>query len=57
MLRSVMPSLDAKYVAKPKLSVVDVFVAVSATRHGREPVYTFDNKLARQMPGCAELPA
>ena len=45
------------YVARPKLSVTDICVALKAARRGRAPLYTFDKKMLSQLPGCATPPA
>lgn len=46
-------TMDA-YLAHPKLSVADTYLSAQATASGNSPLYTFDQKLARQRPG-AEL--
>lgn len=43
-----------KYQAHPKLSLVDCLLESEASRSGKAPLYTFDKKLANQLPG-AEL--
>ena len=45
----------ADYLAHPKLSIADVFLAAEASHMGRLPFYTFDAKLARQVE-AAEQP-
>ena len=44
----------AAYQAHPKLSIIDCFLSAQASHSGRVPLYTFDQKLAKQMP-AAEL--
>lgn len=44
------------WVEHPKLSVVDVYLAVKAQDHGIEPVYTFDAKMVNQLAGAAAVP-
>ena len=40
----------AAYVMHPKLSFTDCYLAYKAEDFGRTPLYTFDQKLARQLP-------
>ena len=42
------------YLAYPKLSIADTYLAALATASGRLPLYTFDRKLANQL-GAAQL--
>lgn len=44
------------YLAHPKVSVTDAFLAAQARSEKALPLYTFDRKLASQLAG-AELPA
>jgi len=43
------------YQSHPKLSIVDTFLAAQSRQSGRVPLYTFDQKLAKQLP-VANLP-
>ncbi|MCL2787376.1 MAG: PIN domain-containing protein [Micrococcales bacterium] len=45
----------AAYHSHPKLSMANTFLAAQSRRSGRVPLYTFDQKLANQLP-VAELP-
>ncbi|MCL2594603.1 MAG: PIN domain-containing protein [Promicromonosporaceae bacterium] len=45
----------ADYESHPKLSAADTFLAAAADRAGRVPLYTFDQKLAKQNR-VAQLP-
>lgn len=47
-------SVSADYLAHPKLSVADVYLAHRAAARQATPLYTFDRKLASQLAG-AEL--
>lgn len=38
------------YLAHPKLSIADTFLTAQARAHHRTPLYTFDRKLANQLP-------
>ncbi|MDR1712457.1 MAG: PIN domain-containing protein [Propionibacteriaceae bacterium] len=44
------------YRAHPKLAVADIYFALLARRQGRTPLYTFDRKMAAQLPDCAIPP-
>jgi predicted nucleic-acid-binding protein len=39
----------------PKLSFIDCYLSCYARRTGTQPLYTFDQKLARQLPGVTLL--
>lgn len=43
-------TVSADYVVHPKLSVADVYGAHRAVQRGATPLYTFDRKLASQLP-------
>jgi predicted nucleic-acid-binding protein len=43
------------YTEHPKLSFVDCYLEVLARRTGTEPLLTFDQKLAKQLPGAQLL--
>jgi predicted nucleic-acid-binding protein len=43
------------YRIHPKLSFIDCYLSVLARRTGAEPLYTFDQKLAKQLPGVTLL--
>lgn len=45
----------AMYVAHPKLSFDDCYLAEEATKHQREPLWTFDHKLAVQSGAAKEV--
>jgi predicted nucleic-acid-binding protein len=45
------------YRAHPKLSFIDCYLAVLARQSGAGPLLTFDQKLARQLPGLTLLKA
>ncbi|MDR0593535.1 MAG: PIN domain-containing protein [Bifidobacteriaceae bacterium] len=55
--RELWGELSDVYLALPKLSAADIYLVLDARRRGREPVYTFDRKLAAQLPGAAPVPA
>ena len=40
------------YLAHPKLSIVDCYLATKMEDSGRTPFWTFDEKLAKQMPAA-----
>jgi predicted nucleic-acid-binding protein len=44
------------WVAHPKLSVVDVYLAHRANAEGNGPLYTFDARMVRQLQGTAAPP-
>lgn len=44
------------YVARPKLSVADICISIKALRRNQTPLYTFDQKMISQLPGCAPPP-
>jgi len=50
-----VPVLDT-WVSHPKLSVVDVYLALKSKANGRAPLYTFDEKLANQVPSAQLVP-
>ncbi|MDR0849711.1 MAG: PIN domain-containing protein [Propionibacteriaceae bacterium] len=54
--RSLWEEVMAIYVERPKLSVADIYVAVKAARRNQTPLYTFDQKMINQLPGCAPPP-
>jgi predicted nucleic acid-binding protein len=43
------------YIACTKLSVVDCYLSVAATHTKNTPLFTFDEKLAKQAPGTKLL--
>jgi len=43
------------YTGHPKLSFVDCYLEVLARRTGNTPLWTFDEKLANQLPGTKLL--
>jgi predicted nucleic-acid-binding protein len=43
------------YRVHPKLSFIDCYLSVLVRRTGSEPLYTFDQKLANQLPGVSLL--
>jgi predicted nucleic-acid-binding protein len=43
------------YRVHPKLSFIDCYLSVLARRTGTDPLYTFDQKLAHQLPGVTLL--
>jgi len=43
------------YLAHPKLSFLDCYAAHWANEAGSTPYYTFDQKLAKQLPNYAQL--
>jgi len=43
------------YLSRPKLSVVDIYLAHRAQLDAKGPLYTFDQKLANQMEDAALL--
>ncbi|MCL1898596.1 MAG: PIN domain-containing protein [Micrococcales bacterium] len=45
----------AAYQSHPKLSIADTFLAALSRRTGRVPLFTFDQRLATQLP-AAKLP-
>jgi len=45
------------WVAHPKLSVVDVYLAAKADLTDAAPLYTFDQKMVAQLPAAATVPA
>ncbi|HEY5805846.1 MAG TPA: PIN domain-containing protein [Candidatus Saccharimonadales bacterium] len=45
-----------QYVAQPALSIHDCCLAVYAKFNNAEPLWTFDQKLAKQMPGARLVP-
>jgi predicted nucleic acid-binding protein len=44
------------WLTHPRLSVVDAYLAHRAKTDGHEPLYTFDTKMIRQLPGAATPP-
>lgn len=52
--RPLWKSAVEEYLAHPKLSIADTFLAAQATSSMNTPLYTFARKLANQLPG-AEL--
>jgi len=40
----------------PKLSIVDVYLSIKAKQHNKGPVYTFDHKMLKQLPGTDPIP-
>ena len=50
--RSLFEDVLAAYVAHPKLSAVDCYLACMALREGAAPLLTFDKALAKQMPAA-----
>lgn len=52
--RRVWRAAVGDYRTHPKLSIADCYLAAVATVTGDGPLYTFDAKLAKQLPG-AEL--
>ena len=51
---NIIDSTCRSYVSHPKLSFVDCYLATRASLPGISPLYTFDEKFARQHD-CAEL--
>lgn len=47
--RSFWRSVTDQYLAHPKLSVADVYLALDAARRGMSPLLTLDRKLASQL--------
>lgn len=47
--RGLWRNVSADYVAHPKFSVADVYLAHRAVKRGATPLYTFDRKLASQL--------
>lgn len=43
------------YKNHPKLSFNDCYLAVMAEHHSAEPLWTFDKKLAKQLPSAKEI--
>jgi len=54
--RTLWTSVLDTWVAHPKLSVVDVYLATKAQIADDGPLYTFDKKLTNQLPGTAVVP-
>ncbi|MDR1187422.1 MAG: PIN domain-containing protein [Bifidobacteriaceae bacterium] len=54
--RAAWSALLPDYERRPKLSIMDVYLAHRARKSGRTPLYTFDKKMAAQLPE-AELVA
>ncbi|MDR2895657.1 MAG: PIN domain-containing protein [Propionibacteriaceae bacterium] len=57
MERSIWNQTMEIWVKHPKLSVVDVFLAVKAESQQDTPVYTFDAKMLSQLSATAPVPA
>jgi len=55
--RSLFEDVLAAYVAHPKLSAVDCYLACVAQSEGAAPLLTFDKTLARHMPSAQLIPA
>lgn len=53
--RSLLIKVIPEYLEKPALSFVDCCLAVYAELGGAEPLYTFDKKLANQLPNIKLL--
>lgn len=47
------PTLDM-YVLRPALSIEDCYLALLAKYHDKQPLWTFDKKLAKQSGGLAK---
>ena len=45
------------WVGRPKLSVVDVYLATKADLTDAAPLYTFDQKMVAQLPIASAVPA
>jgi predicted nucleic-acid-binding protein len=43
------------YRVHPKLSFIDCYLSVLARQTGEDPLFTFDQKLAKQLPGVTLL--
>jgi len=44
------------WLSHPKLSVVDIYLVAKAAQRKQEPVYTFDVKMHKQLPGAVPIP-
>lgn len=51
--RPLWAALASDCVRHPKVSIADLYLAVRAKADGDDPLYTFDKKLAQQIPGAA----
>jgi len=54
MDRSLWSQVMYLWTNHPKLSVVDVYLAVKTSMNGRGPMYTFDSKMVNQLAGTAK---
>ena len=50
--RPVFASVVPLYLAHPKLSFNDCYLAIMSKYHSAEPLFTFDKKLAAQLPSA-----
>lgn len=53
--RDIFEQVSNLYYQHPKLSFNDCYLAVIAEGHSVEPLWTFDKKLAAQLPSAKEL--
>lgn len=53
--KEVFDQTTAFYKKHPKLSFNDCYLAVMAEHRSAEPLFTFDKKLAKQLPSAKEL--
>ena len=53
--RDLFEQVGNLYYQHPKLSFNDCYLAVIAEGHSAEPLWTFDKKLATQLPSAKEL--